>query len=164
MTEETAVEMLDYSKPPPGYRIDDVDATAGLAVSRHAWAHYKAEHDPPGMWTEYEADDPHFEPDGAGEQSFGVTLANGQRLTLDSDGSSGPDDGRDHARAAAWAWHDRRLALTAQLEAAGIDGVLMRVMERAGPWPRCLTWSDDQVAEVERWLRNSTEMPEVLRG
>lgn len=28
-----------------------------------------------------------------------------------------------------------------------------------------LTWSDDQVAEVERWLVDSTaELPEVLRG
>lgn len=32
-------------------------------------------------------------------------------------------------------------------------------------WPRCLTWSDEQVAEVERWLADSTaEMPEVLRS
>lgn len=34
-----------------------------------------------------------------------------------------------------------------------------------GAWPRCLTWPDDQVAEVERWLADgSSEMPEVLRG
>ena len=47
----------------------------------------------------------------------------------------------DAARAAAWAWYDRRLG------------------------PRCLTWSDDQVSEVERRLVDSTaEMPEALRG
>lgn len=32
-------------------------------------------------------------------------------------------------------------------------------------WPLCLTWSDEQVAAVERWLIDSTaELPEVLRG
>lgn len=32
-------------------------------------------------------------------------------------------------------------------------------------WPRCLTWTDEQVAEVEHWLRDSAaEMPEVLRS
>ena len=37
-------------------------------------------------------------------------------------------------------------------------------MIRFGMWPRCLAWSDEQVAEVEFWLRDSTaEMPEVLR-
>lgn len=31
--------------------------------------------------------------------------------------------------------------------------------------PRCLTWSDEQVAEVERWLADSAaEMPAVLGG
>jgi hypothetical protein len=35
--------------------------------------------------------------------------------------------------------------------------------EGAHLWPRCLTWSDDQVAVVERWLADPTaEMPEVL--
>jgi hypothetical protein len=31
-------------------------------------------------------------------------------------------------------------------------------------WPRCLTWSDEQVADVERWLAEGGELPEVLRG
>jgi hypothetical protein len=32
-------------------------------------------------------------------------------------------------------------------------------------WPRILTWTDEQVAEVETWLADSTaETPEVLRG
>jgi hypothetical protein len=64
---------------------------------------------------------------------------------------------RTEARAAAWAWYKRRLSACAQFE---------REVE-FGPdlWPRALTWSDDQVAEVERWLVDSTaEMPEVLRG
>lgn len=30
--------------------------------------------------------------------------------------------------------------------------------------PRCLTWSDEQVAEVERWLVDFAVLPEVLRG
>ena len=31
-------------------------------------------------------------------------------------------------------------------------------------WPVCLTWSDAQVAEVERWLAEGGEPPEVLRA
>ncbi len=75
------------------------------------------------------------------------------------------------ARAAAWAWYDRRLAVTEKLDRARSDAEAHRGVElRSRPlpphhWPRCLTWPDVQVAEVDRWLVDSAaEMPEVLRG
>lgn len=184
MTEETAVALLDYSKPPPGYvcagrfwHKEDIDDTqflldsasgfaeapamsscaariaAGLAA---AWAHYKAHNDPQGMRTR---------PWGLGGWVFHFSLSIEPKL--------GPrtvmvgDDGQPYAseadaRAAAWAWHDRRLALA---DALGMVTMPSSAGVRTPFWPRCLTWPDEQVAEVERWLRDSTaEMPEVLRG
>lgn len=196
MTEETAgIERLDYSKPPPGYTADGqwwshppdepskvvflggyVDARNVARVAPDdgalaaAWAHYKASNDPvlgghAGGWA--------FDfLDGDARGSF--TLHTG-------------------ARAAAWAWYDRRLALAEKLDVrvAGCversrvalnglralqpaDETVARFeVEHGAPafvdmfnlWPRCLTWSDEQVNEVERWLVDSTaEMPEVLRG
>ncbi len=67
------------------------------------------------------------------------------------------------ARAAAWAWYDRRLALHERLR-CGLGDRLGRC-DGLDFWPLILSWSDDQVAEVERWLVDSTVgMPEVLRG
>ena len=88
MTKETA--WLDYTTPPPGYRIDEQDGefdwyvgddvspdngnasliTTEADALREAWEDYKAEHHPPGL----------------------------------------PPCHADH-RAAAWAWHDRRRAI-----------------------------------------------------
>jgi hypothetical protein len=135
MTETTEVARLDYSKPPPGYRIDEQDGefdwyvgddvspdngnasliTTEADALREAWEDYKAEHDPPGC------------------------------------DSWSADWDEAEARTAAWAWHDRRHALAAN----GLQWL----------WPACLTWTDDQVAEVEHWLADSTaEMPEALRA
>ncbi len=70
----------------------------------------------------------------------------------------GPGLPRFLSRSAAWAWHDRRHALAVAVEQGEEYG-------HAPLWPRCLTWTDEQVAEVERWLADSTaEMPEVLHG
>lgn len=62
-------------------------------------------------------------------------------------------------RTLAWTWYDRRLALSLRLR-------------REAHWPHMLRWSDDQVAQVERWLDSVVtiatvpvaEIPEVLRG
>lgn len=183
MTEETAtVARLDYSKPPPGYTLtescgwwpadgkdelvrDDESYDTEADALAAAWAHYKAHNDPsevvavvrympPIPWWAY------------------------------------PGQLDDVARSAAWAWHDRRLALCRTLDngvwcpECGSDEAHIEAIDdktctqpwctecdvEMGSmfddlWPRCLTWTDDQAAEVERWLRDSTaEMPAVLQS
>lgn len=211
----TTVERLDYSKPPLGYTADGQWWSYPSPRPRHplnigpdspltnvatvapkdgalaaAWSHYKEHRDPPGLAV----------------MSFRA-LAMGL-----------PDH---EARAAAWAWYDRRLAVADRLGAEVVvvrshghegdefDDVLVPRGRVAGVvaqmlylspdaddvadaegdtarllaegilsfegdppitcapvdvWPRCLTWSDVQIATVERWLVDSTaEMPEVLR-
>jgi hypothetical protein len=79
------------------------------------------------------------------------------------------------ARAAAWAWYDCRLGLAEKWQRiydTDGDARQLAVVRYRGAddemafdnwWPRCLTWPDEQVAKVERWLADSTaEMPEVL--
>lgn len=229
-------DRLNYNEPPRFYleRASDPQVEAGLYAAPTyetcylgmtrgesllaAWSHYKAHNDPPGL-TEI------FRCGG---------LADGQvfrgwkfRFGIASDEVFRPD--RQAARAAAWAWYDRRLALAGRAErerdgiylvtnaeplwtrclawsdrdadavGAWLDdsvGVAPPVLfggriaalqrsldemrrlwsttpgiyfddrqDAALAWPRCLTWSDDQVTAVERWLVDSTaEMPEVLRG
>jgi hypothetical protein len=156
MTETTEVARLDYSKPPPGYRIDEQDGefdwyvgddvspdngnasliTTEADALREAWEDYKAEHDPPGL--------------DVGEIEEEAPENDGWCFTVGCDSWSADWDEAE-ARTAAWAWHDRRHALAAN----GLQWL----------WPACLTWTDDQVAEVEHWLADSTaEMPEALRA
>ena len=75
------------------------------------------------------------------------------------------EGGQAEARGAAWIWYDHRLALAAALEAR-VDAAYSGARTDHGEtwWPRCLTWSDEQVAAAERWLAEGGEMPEVLRG
>lgn len=200
----TTIERLDYSKPPPGYEIysdwfndgDSPDAAGvggalpteywqqwqwlfvdsdddcgdwfaeedggAAAAIASAWAHYKAANDPPGLEVFAHPSGGAvfgYERDGYPEQSPGGWSTQAE------------------ARAAAWAWHDRRLALAtgwARAYESDGDARLLAAVQYTGSddamefdnwWPRCLTWTDEQVAEVERWLADSTaEMPEVLRG
>ena len=77
------------------------------------------------------------------------------------------DDGRPYtseveARVAAWGWYERRLDLESS------DGALLEdhdgaPVPAAPVWPRCLSWSDGQVAEVERWLAEGGDPPALLR-
>lgn len=158
------VERLDYSKPPPGYgepvligeewhcvgpKYAENSASHPDAIVA-AWVHYKAHNDPPGM-----------EVRGEG----GTANAKRRRpcrwriYTLGTAWSY--RETRGLARLEAWGRHDRLLGLAQRLDAIGWAGP----GDPLDPWPHCLTWSDDQVAEVERWLADSTaEMPEVLRG
>ena len=180
MTEETAeVPQLDYSKPPPGFRISGPPSHSEhtQAAIRDAWAYYKTDNDPPGfLVTGDEAAD-----DGSGGNAAWLLP---ERVLLAGDGYHGGYATTSSARTAAWAWYDRRLALAAKLDVALIvdeepfKGRIIRTVVPAGEarhfdgeqrpyaaWPRILTWSYDQVAEVERWLADSTaEIPEVLRG
>lgn len=166
MTEETAeIQRLDYSKPPPGYGVADNtqafrapdgplgspgtwrSAADGLLA---AWAHYKASNYPPGI----EVTD-----DGLFGWGFQVL----RMRTWPTPGTRPVrefhviDGGQQEARAAAWAWYDRRLELAERLDhARSIDalGVVEPLARPLPPprWPHCLTWSDDVVADVERYV------------
>ncbi len=170
MTIAETVARLDYSKPPPEYTVEEIPAierasprdprwrtcTAGAFAERHtpdealavAWIHYRNRNDPPGVETV-------------------PTMGQGAAFVMPGSPLWGDRvaivlpwvDKYPSARAAAWAWHDHRHALAERgLAYRGRGWAALAV------WPRCLTWTDEQVAEVERWLANSTaEMPEVLR-
>lgn len=171
----TDIERLDYTKPPPGYvvRYEDCSMANGdgpplwwygaphymastsseAEAVAAAWAHHKERHDPPGITVGRVHSPPTYAVWWAYYTGGGGLLCLFHRFS------------EADARAAAWARYDRRLALCGRLAAAGVDDVLFAVTERTSLWPRCLTWSDDHVAAVERWLDDPTvEMPEVLRS
>jgi len=151
-----------------------------------AWTHYKASHDPPGIVVIRVADDDRFAPDGDppgrlvfGDEADGDVRKVAAWLLVEVCLERWHDGYKTTtaARAAAWAWHDRRLALAERLQceaccSCGSRNTLTTAqpwcpecdLESSGIWPHCLTWSDEQVTAVERWLVDSTaEMPEVLR-
>ena len=168
------IERLDYTKAPPGYNIvSDVDGylfrdkggnmyrSAGhhlggdwrkdVALVK-AWSHYKREHDPPGMMVE------EVESVRAAILLLGLPIAmldeleapeiDGWGFTIGNQQWSA-DWNKVEARAAAWAWHDRRLALAARL-ARGftiVTGPTTSAFVQV--WPGCLAWTDEQAAEVE---------------
>jgi len=157
------IERLDYTKAPRGYRIDFSEGSwwasdpadqvveplgdSADAACAAAWAAYKIHNDPPGMPVDYVDAPPGW---------WVYTTAAGGLLCLSR------HDAKATARHAAWARHDRRLALWRKLADAE---VLTRQFIADDLWPAILSWSDDQVAEVERWLIDSTaELPEVLGG
>ena len=134
----TPVPRLDYSKPPPGYStwtykgatLYQAPNGEQIGPRSAAWAHYKAHNNPPGMRSDSY---------GYGQDTVAQTWWVMHNLEADADA----------ARAAAWAWYDRRLALA--------DRLVVQFHEDQRPaWPHCLTWPDDQVAEVERKLDGNT--------
>ena len=159
------VVRLDFTQPPPGYRIGpgvddagagclwwmrglqgdqghrgDIAADAAKATAC-AWAHYKAETDPPGMY----------------ELWYGVFAANIAPPYLE--GASALE--REVAiRAAGWVWHDRRHALVKALEDEGMQIPL---------WPALLTRTDADCAACESWLKRgpawaADDFPTVLKA
>jgi hypothetical protein len=125
----------------------------------HAWRDYKECHDPPGMevWQTIARQ-------GSIAQTVWVYSVAGA-----ADGIDWYTESKE-ARAAAWAWYERRLALACKLNMLAPQGVTLRRGLHSPDvvpcvWPVILTWTDEQTAEVEHWLVDSTaEMPEVLRG
>lgn len=157
------IARLDYSRLPANYQLPSwvtTEDTDIAEVIKHAWRHFKTHNDPPGLEV---AKDGYF-----GWWGFQV-------LRPGTHGISGwpggrpvrefhvVDGGRQSALAAAWGWYDARLALAERLR-SGLGDRLGR-SDGLDFWPQCLLWSDDQVAEVERWrVDSNAEMPEVLRG
>lgn len=179
MTEGTCkdrlqVARLDRTQPPPGYRSwtyrgaqvggvlyesPDGEQIGPLAA---AWAHYEREHDPPGMWSGFVGRLPEL-------RMYTPRMGYGL-CELPSDGMErlGHEAAKAAARAAAWPWYWRRAALSQRLCDEGPMGVVVTrgraLAHGVDHWPTCLAWSDEQVAEVERWIAEGGELPEVLRG
>lgn len=172
-TSLTNVARLDFSKPPPGYSIGKArdgffavlepagEATVpgrrlltDLAALTWAWDHYKARHNPPGMIVQWFA-----RSSGGGEW----TVSDPKHLIWYACYERRNDGGELVARGAAWNWYEVRLALAQKLDAMQTTSGRTIDMD----WPRCLAWSDAEVAAVERWIaaeNGEIEMPEVLRG
>lgn len=163
MSEETAIEILDFSQPPPGHSDCAICESEADGPGR-AWAHHRARHDPPGfrvsLWESWSP--------APAAISFFAWEFETPGLIVKSEKFGDLAE----ARAAAWDWYERRLALALRFDlgdegGARVNPVLQDVVEAPGwsTWLRILTWTDEQVAEVERWLVDRTaEMPEVLRG
>ena len=168
MTEETATMYLDYSKPPPGYvedfarRVGDFGVAVGWWVNGRcykteakalaaAWAHYKAEHDPPGLTEIFGC---------GGLVDGGVVRGLKFRFGIASDEKFYPD--RAAARAAAWAWHDRRHAIAVDIEeqtGGQVDaGALLS---------KIIAWTEAECTDVEAYAAlpfpRSVDMPAALR-
>jgi len=114
------------------------------------WRCFKKHNDPPGMRVWLDPLSKLFDQDGTQRArwvySYGESGLEGQRCMACT--QSVAYEAIGEARKAAWNWHDRRV-----VAAAGL-----------GLWPACLMWTDDEVAEVECWRRDSTaEKPAVLR-
>ena len=134
MTQGTAqVERLDYIKPPPGFTVfasDNSPVAKFYDPLKEAWASYRARHDPPGI-------------DVARAHGHPIPWwAYRERLCLLG------RDSEAEARAAAWAWYDRRLALAH-------TGVA---------WPLVLTWSDEVCAAAEANCARFDRIDAVLVG
>ncbi len=171
MTENTAIERLDYSKPPPGYRIDEQDGefdwyvgddvspdngnasliTTEADALREAWEDYKVENDPPGVWAG-QARGEH--PGGYG---FGLMEADHEH-PLDAD-----CERIDDARAAAWDWHDRRRAIVVDIDDQTCSGG-----RGLAAWlASALAWTEAECSEIEAYAAlpfpRSVDMPQALQ-
>ena len=119
----SAVERLDYTNAPPGYRVgrkgfilyaqdgEHVRIVARIASSTAealaaAWAHYKREHDPPGFTVRGFR----FGAGWVADVAVGIKpTAESTLVLVDDNGAVFVD--ACAARVYAWAWHDRRHAL-----------------------------------------------------
>lgn len=193
MTEGTqTIARLDRTQPPPGYTLtpscgvwvadeggalirEDESFDGEASAIAAAWSHYERERDPPGLCpgrlggvlnSDLERAD--YDPRVERLIWTGVFRAVNGILT----GSGEVSEGRAwptmaEARAAAWAWYWRRLALSRRLCDEGPMGVVVTEGRALAcgvdHWPRCLAWPDEQVSAVERWLAEGGDLPEVLR-
>lgn len=137
-------ERFDRSKPPPGYMIVSADSQCFRWITARAhgepcenadqaihlaWNRHEDEHYPPGMqvfvWPKEKASDP---------PTSWCIAPHGKRYVAER--ATEPE-----ARAAAWAWYWRRVAVVTLAERAGC---------KVPAWPDVLALSDEAVARVER--------------
>ena len=147
------VARLDFSAPPPGAEVAPLPPhlrrtieTAGVWGPRAlaaAWTKYKAEHDPPGMETR--------EWTGPDKAWVWSVVAMPERRGLVG--------AQPAARAAAWAWYERRLSLSLHPMMRPIG-----TSPEGWAWRLILTWSDEDVSAAEIWCAEGGELPTPLRG
>lgn len=172
------IPRLDYSAPPPLFdpqllpqnlrlTIETADVWGPNAIAA-AWALTKERSDPPGMFVRSDASSPMGDKRSTAWGWGPLVIINGIQHALlfkVSDHATRPAE--PTARAAAWAWYERRLALAECL--AGFGDFEAARTGSCPWWPVCLFWSDDQVSAVERWMADPAgvdgpaELPEVLR-
>lgn len=169
MTEETP-DWLDYSKPPPGwspvvamgfedgtfYRSAPDSGPHGgyrgetkLEVIAAAWAHFKVQHDPPGMRV-------------IGTGDADQTFDGAKLFYLSHTNSEDNARARLAARVVAWARHDRRRAIVLDINEQTGGG-----LDVAAMLSRLLLWTDAECEEVERYAAlpfpRSIDMPQPLQ-
>ena len=158
MTQETA--WLDYTKAPHGFEVNGQWwrtvttkqsrwwGTLGLDGVASAWSAVKEHHDPPGMEVE-EVESVVPEIDG-----WGFTVGNQQWSA---------DWRESEARAAAWAWHDRRRAIVIDID----EQLCSRGNSLAAWMTLAIAWTDAECAEVEAYAAlpfpRSVDMPAPLQ-
>jgi hypothetical protein len=146
---QPTAERLNYSAPPPGYewsggRTYVVEMLAEAIAA--AWASHKLHNDPPGVVSSWD-DEP------------GAYLHVDGRCVAALDGGHDP---KVVARAAAWAWYDRRLELEPE-EGSLLEDHDGAPVPAAPVWPLCLSWPEHQLEAIERWQADSSvKMPAVL--
>ena len=145
MTETTKIPRLDFTLPPPGYIVHPARTTSRAAAIRDQWEDYECNHDPPGVL-------PHPLRAAVGDNPFrwAYCTSNNSPILLTQHCASGTE-----ARATAWDWYKRRLALQVVLDellrvlVCAPGTTLTNVDRDALTWPRVLTWSDLDCARVE---------------
>lgn len=168
LTQETPARLplLDYHKPPEGYLVHDLNddgwwwridepedgCTAPFETEAEAtdaaWSHFKVHNDPPGcsiglvMKGQGATTRGDFVVDWGASQVASVPAYNGKAQRAGA---------YQEARAAAWAWHDRRLGLILLL-AAQMGGMLGREAEE-DLLAKALAWTDADCAEMDIFLR-----------
>ena len=160
MTKETA--WLDYTNPPNGYEINEQWwraaatqqhrwwGTLGHTGLESAWSHYKSYNDPPEMRV-------------IGTGDLDQTFDGVRHFFLSRTGSAENAVARGEARAAAWAWYDRRRAIVLDIDEQTCSGG-----KHLAAWmSAALAWTDAECAEVEAYAAlpfpRSIDMPAPLQ-
>lgn len=170
------VDRLDFSKPPPVYeltQLDDgmwwwgetsewLDGTSYMdreAALKAAWAHCKARHDPPSMWSGYCAVLPlcdQYRP------RMGVSIPGVARLELyvNAERPGTCEEAKAMGRAAAWAHYVDAVEVSEMLDD--------EASAQRCAWPIPLRWTTEERHDVRFWLESpptdGIKIPEVLRG
>lgn len=156
-----SLALIDFNAAPPGWVKDPIREWCHEPNGRRrpldvAWSLYKEEHAPPGMWCGFSR--PPADLDNCTLRA-GVSAC-GRRWELTIDGR-GPYSGwLKRSRAWAWAWHDRRHALTRDLLK---DEQLLQTLGATVEFVQILCWHDEWVEEAEAWTRDkSRPIPEAF--
>lgn len=175
------IDRLDFSKPPNGYFVwfDDGwscvcwgledggqaintpdDNLTEEAATAAAWDHYKARHDPPGMWSGYCAVLPlcdQYRP------RMGVSIPGVAHLELyvNAERPGTCEEAKSMGRAAAWGHYVDAVGVADLLD--GENGPTETWPDRCA-WPRTLRWTAEQRTEIRRLCLEGGDWSEVLRG